>query len=91
MRVPRDQQAPGMASLMIAALLPIYRRLEIYRITIMAGLSAGAAVWAKFGFVPEFDEWARVGSAIRANVLDLKRIPIWPWARCPGSADGKAS
>lgn len=61
---------PGraIAAHVINALLPMYESLGIYTVRITAGLSAGGAVWAKFGFVPDPADWIVVAGTITANV-----------------------
>jgi hypothetical protein len=68
LRVVQSSQNQGFGAHVIGALLPLYEVLGIYRVRITAGLSAGGAVWGKFGFVPDADEWMRVQPVIRANL-----------------------
>jgi hypothetical protein len=67
LRVDESSQHRGLAARVIGALLPLYEMLGIYTIRITAGLSAGGAVWGKFGFVPDPDEWTRIRPIIQAN------------------------
>jgi GNAT superfamily N-acetyltransferase len=68
LRVVKSAQNQGFGAHVIGALLPLYEVLAIYQVRITAGLSAGGAVWGKFGFVPDPDEWARIQPTIRANI-----------------------
>jgi GNAT superfamily N-acetyltransferase len=71
LRVVQSSQNQGFGAHVIGALLPLYEALGIYRVRITAGLSAGGAVWGKFGFVPDADEWARVQPVIRGNLRSV--------------------
>jgi GNAT superfamily N-acetyltransferase len=68
LRVVKTSQNQGFGAQIIAALLPLYEVLRIYEIRLTAGLSAGGAVWGKFGFVPDPAEWARIRPQIRDNL-----------------------
>ena len=65
------EQSRGIAAHVIDALLPVYETLGIYTVRITAGLSAGGAVWAKFGFVPDPADWQVVASNVKENIGDL--------------------
>jgi GNAT superfamily N-acetyltransferase len=68
LRVVKSSQKQGFGAQIIGALLPLYEALAVYEIRITAGLSAGGAVWGKFGFVPDADEWLRLKPIIQANI-----------------------
>jgi GNAT superfamily N-acetyltransferase len=54
--------------------LVLYRRLGVRSVRIIAGLTTGGAVWAKFGYRPVDDaEWRRVKRVIRSNFRNLLR------------------
>jgi hypothetical protein len=51
----------------------VYNAMGVQAIHLDAGLSAGGAVWSKFGFVPiSSKEWRKVGETVRAN---LEKVP----------------
>lgn len=53
--------------------LPFYRDLGVERICLTAGLSAGGALWGKFGFIPvDFKQWTEVKRTVRIN---LRKLP----------------
>jgi GNAT superfamily N-acetyltransferase len=60
LRVAKQSQGHTIATRLIAAWLPLYRQWDIYRVRMNAGLSAGGAVWPKFGFVPEEEDWYKL-------------------------------
>jgi GNAT superfamily N-acetyltransferase len=68
LRVVKSSQNQGFGAHVIGALLPLYEALAIYQIRLTAGLSAGGAVWGKFGFAPDPTEWTRIQPTIRANI-----------------------
>jgi GNAT superfamily N-acetyltransferase len=71
LRVVKSSQNQGFGAQVIGALLPLYEALGVYQVRLTAGLSAGGAVWGKFGFVPDPDEWARIQPTIKANIRVL--------------------
>jgi GNAT superfamily N-acetyltransferase len=68
LRVVKSAQSQGFGAHVIGALLPLYEALGVYQARLTAGLSAGGAVWGKFGFVPDPDEWAKIQPTIKANI-----------------------
>lgn len=68
-----DQKGAGLGVRILDNALRFYPRVGIKTIGLMAGLSAGGAVWAKFGFRPVDDsEWRGVKRKVRDN---LRRAP----------------
>jgi GNAT superfamily N-acetyltransferase len=89
LRVDASSQHRGLAARVIGALLPLYEMLGIYTVRITAGLSAGGAVWGKFGFVPDADDWARICPIIQTNIeaVMLRRdIPPTVYEACEAAA-----
>jgi GNAT superfamily N-acetyltransferase len=75
LRVVGPSQNQGFGAQIISALLPLYEALAVYQIRITAGLSAGGAVWGKFGFVPDADEWLRIQPTLQANIRAVMAEP----------------
>jgi GNAT superfamily N-acetyltransferase len=71
LQVVKSAQNQGFGAQVIGALLPLYEALAIDQVRLTAGLSAGGAVWAKFGFVPDPPDWARIQPTIVANIRAL--------------------
>jgi len=75
LRVVGPSQNQGFGAQIISALLPLYEALAVYQIRITAGLSSGGAVWGKFGFVPDADEWLRIQPTLQANIRAVMAEP----------------
>jgi len=73
-RIVKVSGVPGTNGAQVMAnAVKVYRTMGIQSIHLQAGLSAGGAVWPKFGFVPiSLREWRKVGETVRAN---LKNVP----------------
>jgi GNAT superfamily N-acetyltransferase len=75
LRVVKISQNQGFGAQVIGALLPLYEAFSVYQIRSTAGLSAVGAVWGKFGFVPDADEWLRIQPTLQANIRAVMAEP----------------
>ncbi len=65
-------QRHRLGSQMLANAVALYNQLGISRISLVAGLSAGGAVWPKYGFRPVSQkEWKKTHKRIRRNLAQL--------------------
>jgi GNAT superfamily N-acetyltransferase len=68
-------QQGGLSSQLLANAIPLYRSLNIHRILLDAGLSAGGSVWPKFGFQPvNTATWRKIHPKIRQNMAQLDPV-----------------
>ena len=73
LQVDRNQQGKGLAGRLLVNAVYLYNVLNIAEIRIVAGLSAGGAVWPKFGFHPESaEEWQGTHATIRAKLAKIQ-------------------
>jgi len=65
-------QGGGLGAQVLANAIRVYDLIGIRKVFITAGLSAGGAVWAKFGYRPVDErEWTVVARAVRTNLAAL--------------------
>lgn len=80
--VARGSKGKGVGAQVIANALAFYPSIGIREVGLMAGLTAGGAVWPKFGFRPtDAREWAKVRAVIKKNATQL---PPAVWHAYPG-------
>lgn len=62
----------GLGVSLFKDVLPLYDELGVKRIYLKAGLSAGGAVWGKFGFRPiDNDQWSKLKPKVRKNLAKI--------------------
>jgi len=72
LRVTPACQGGGLGSQLLANAIPLYRLLKIEGIRLNAGLTAGGAVWPKYGFHPiNAEAWRQTHAQILRNLRDL--------------------
>jgi GNAT superfamily N-acetyltransferase len=66
-------QGSGTGAQVLANAVAVYKMVGISQVHLVAGLNAGGAVWAKFGFRPlDGDAWGKLKGTIRANLLRMR-------------------
>ncbi|EIN01528.1 hypothetical protein WQE_08482 [Paraburkholderia hospita] len=77
-------QGGGTAGRVLEPTIRFYRKYNISRIELVAGLSKGGMHWAKVGFVPEKSEWDGVARRIRKNLAKLNHRLLQEYEEATG-------